>query len=133
MRFIDTWNITLGTLLRTISLGVLILIVIWYVHFQARNFLEGPAISLDETGGTIHSEQTILLTGSAHNIVKLTLNGREIHTNEQGEFEQTLVLEQGYTIMTLSARDRFGRTTTVSKEYVYVPLSTEAGTTPREV
>ncbi len=97
--------------------------VVWYVHFQARNFLQGPAVFLDETGGTLHHERVISLTGNAQNIVKLTLNGREIHTNEQGEFVQRLVLEDGYTIMTLDAQDRFGRTTSLTRSYVYVPLS----------
>ena len=124
MRFIDTWNITLGALLRIVSLVVLLFIVAWYVHFQARNFLGGPVISLDDMSGIIHHEQTILLTGNARNIVKLSLNGREIHTDEQGAFRQTLVLERGYTVMTLSAQDRFGRITTVSREYVYAPVRT---------
>jgi hypothetical protein len=66
--------------------------------------------------------QHVTVTGTAKNIVKLTLNGREIHTNETGDFTHELVLENGYTILTLAAQDRFGRATSLTRTYVYVPL-----------
>ncbi len=116
-------TITLGTCIRFVCIAVLIGFVVWYVHFQARNFLEGPALSLNDTGGVLHHERIISLTGTAQNIVKLTLNGREIHTTEDGAFTQTLVLEDGYTIMTLNAHDRFGRSTSLTRAYVYSPTS----------
>ncbi len=122
MRFTLT-HITLGTCIRFALTCALIGFIVWYVHFQARNFLQGPAITLEDTGGALHHERTISLMGNTRNIVKLTLNGREIHTDESGVFAQELVLEDGYTIMTLSAVDRFGRSTSLTREYVYVPLS----------
>jgi hypothetical protein len=102
-----------------------VFVVFIYVQFQARNFLQGPSISLDEIGGTLQKEQAIPITGKAQNIVKLTLNGREIHTNGNGDFAQTLILEDGYTIMTLEAQDRFGRKTFLTREFVYLPQSTD--------
>ena len=73
----------------------------------------------------VQHDRTVTLTGNTHNIVKLTLNGMEIHTNEQGAFTRILLLENGYTIMTLQAQDRFGRETSVVREYVYVPRTSE--------
>ncbi len=116
-------HITLGTYIRFVVTFTLIGFILWYVHFQARNFLQGPAIVLNDTGSAIHHERIVSLAGNTRNIVKLTLNGREIHTDESGVFAQELVLEDGYTIMTLSAHDRFGRSTSLTKEYVYSPLS----------
>lgn len=118
---IRTSTLTLGTCLRFIGIGALILLILWYVHFQARNFLQGPLILLDDTGGVLHHEKTILLKGTTKNIVKITLNGKEIRTNEAGEFEHMLVLENGYSITTLTAEDRFGRTTSITREFVYSP------------
>ena len=120
MHGINTHTLTLGKILRVLGVILLVVILLWYVHFQARNFLAGPSISLDDTHGVLHHERSITLTGTTHNIVKLTLNGRDIHTNEAGAFKEILVLESGYTIMTLEAKDRFGRTTTHTEEYVYV-------------
>jgi hypothetical protein len=119
---ISLQTLTLGTLLKCVGIVVLAGLLVWYVHFQARNFLEGPTIDISDTHGVLHHERTIPLSGVAHNIVKLTLNGKEIHTSEAGVFNHTLVLEDGYTIMTLSAHDRFGRTTSLTREFVYAPL-----------
>lgn len=118
------YSLTLGTLLRFLGIGIGIALLVWYIHFQARNLLTGPTITLDDTGGTIHHTHSVELTGSASNIVKLTLNGREIHTDEAGVFREHLVLENGYTLMTLVAEDRFGRTTSLTREFVFIPEET---------
>ncbi len=117
-------SITLGSLIKFLGIVTLIVFIIVYVQFQARNILLGPTISLTSESEVLQYERTVILTGVARNIVKLTLNGREIHTTETGDFSQTLVLENGYTIMELAAQDRFGRTTTLTREYVFVPLAT---------
>ena len=122
MNCITLRSITLGTCLQFIGITGLAVLIVWYVHFQARNFLEGPMVSLVDAHTILHHDKLIPLSGTAHNIVKLTLNGQEIHTNEAGSFSHTLVLEDGYTVMTLSAQDRFGRTTSLTREYVYLPL-----------
>lgn len=113
-------NITLGTFLQFIGIGFIVVLILLYVQFQARNILLGPTIALTNASPVLQHERTLTLAGKAQNIVKLTINGREIHTNEQGEFAQALVLENGYTIVTLRAQDRFGRETTLTREYVYV-------------
>lgn len=112
---------TLGTCLRLLGIAILGILLVWYVHFQARSFIEGPSIALNDTGDILHHERTIVLTGTTKNIVGMTLNGREIHTNENGDFSERLILEDGYTIMTLYAEDRFGRSTTLTREFVYSP------------
>jgi len=117
-------SVHLGTILRLAGIVLLCTFFTWYVLFQARNFINGPVITLsNDATQHVYHEQSLMLTGNAQNIVKLTLNGREIHTNKHGDFSQLLVLENGYTIMTLFAQDRFGRTTTLSREFVYSPQS----------
>ncbi len=121
MRPTNTSSITLGTCIKCIGIIGLIGIIVFYVQFQARNILLGPTIHLNETPVAIHHERLITLTGNARNIVKLTLNGKEIHTNAKGDFAQELILESGYTLATLEAQDRFGRVKTLTQPYVYVP------------
>lgn len=116
-------NLTLGSIVQLVSILALIVGILAYVQFQARNIILGPTISLSNDPSVVQHERTVTLEGMARNIVKLTLNGKEIHTNERGEFSHLLVLENGYTIMTLRAEDRFGRTTSLTERYVYVPQS----------
>lgn len=123
--FTSTW--TLRKCLRVLGVGILIGITLIYVLFQARNLIQGPAIILTDTYTPVHQDKIITLSGKAENIVKLTLNGKEIHTDAEGVFSHDVVLERGYTIVTLAAQDRFGRSTSVVREYVYVPLDSPEG------
>ena len=83
----------------------------------------GPQITLKEIPPNPLNDRHITLKGTAHNISRIWLNDRPIYTDAEGSFEEAIVLENGYTIATLRAEDRYGRMTTVTKELVYVPAS----------
>ena len=91
-----------------------------YVLFQARYFITGPEIELTSKLEQVQTQRLVVLQGRAKNIVYITLNGRQIYTDENGYFKETLILENGYTVATLRAQDRYGRQTTQTKEFVYV-------------
>ncbi len=102
-------------------LAILALCFVAYTIFQARFLIEGPQISLTDTAASVQEARVITLSGVAKNIVMLTLNGREIYTDRNGFFNEALVLENGYTIATLTAHDRFGRTQKLTQNFVYAP------------
>ncbi len=93
--------------------------IAWYGHFQARFFLDGPRVTLTSPTTDVLNERIIAVTGSTENITDITLNGRSIHTDAFGNFTEQLVLENGYTIMTVEVRDRYGRTSSLSRGLVY--------------
>jgi len=106
------------------SVGALLLcLALLYVVFQARYLIIGPQIVLHESVDTMQNERQIFLTGAAYNISRLWLNDRQIYTDAQGNFKEALVLENGYTVATLRAEDRYGRKTTITKPIVYTPAS----------
>jgi len=76
-----------------------------------------------ETLDTRQNTRTIELRGLATNISWLQLNGRPIFTDPSGNFAAAVILENGYTMTTLTAQDRYGRTTTVTQTFVYSPSS----------
>ncbi len=112
--------ITLRTLLFYILVGIVITLFVTYVLFQARFILEGPVISLTYDPSVVHTERLVTLEGTAENIVRMTLNGRQIYTDTTGNFKEALVLENGYTIATLQAEDRYGRKRDLTREFVYI-------------
>ena len=114
-------SLSFSTWIQFLGIMGIMMSIAWYVQFQARNILEGPTLDLTNEYVPVQHERRVDLTGNAQNIVKLTLNGREIQTNESGDFIQTLELPNGYTIMELTAQDRFGRTTSIIRKYMYVP------------
>lgn len=106
-------------ILRTLLILVLAALFIAYGYYQARNLIQGPSITLTHIPDRVTDERAFTLTGTARNIVSLTLNGKPVYTNEQGDFTHKLILESGSTIMTLTAEDRYGRTTSVRETLVY--------------
>jgi len=112
--------LTLRNVIAFLGVGILCILLALYVSRQAQSFLQGPTINLIDEPAQLQHEKAIVLTGETRNIVHLTLNGKEVHTNPNGTFKHRLILEDGYSIMTLSAEDRFGRSTSLVREYVYV-------------
>lgn len=101
----------------------LLLLMGSFVIFQARFLIIGPQIVITEEPTGPQNTRQISLSGTAYNISRLWLNDRPIYTDAHGNFKEALVLENGYTIATLRAEDRYGRTTKVTRPLVYVPAS----------
>ncbi|MCA9356590.1 hypothetical protein H6784_02915 [Candidatus Nomurabacteria bacterium] len=114
-------NISFRTIIKFVSGLVLSLLVLTYVTFQARYLIIGPQIILTEDQEVTQNQRQIFLVGHAYNISHLWLNDRSIYTNAQGDFKEALVLENGYTVATLRAEDRYGRETKIIRSFVYTP------------
>jgi uncharacterized membrane-anchored protein len=119
----DTDTYPLRTLIKYWLLIIAALLTLGFVIFQARFLITGPQIVLRDLPEGPHNARQITLVGDAYNISRLWLNDRPIYTDAKGRFEEAIVLENGYTIATLRAEDRYGRTTKVSTPLVYVPAS----------
>ncbi len=104
-----------------VSIGILFAVA--YVIFQARFLIIGPQIVLTTEPALVHNEHLVFLEGTAFNISRLWLNDRQIFTDSGGNFKEALVLENGYTMSTLRAEDRYGRATTLERSFVYTPAS----------
>ncbi len=113
----------LRNILKLVGGLILLAIIVFYVLFQARFLITGPQIILDYEPPTYLNERVVTLEGQAFNITHLWLNDRQIFTDEHGHFKEALVLENGYTISTLRARDRYDRETRVVRSFVYTPSS----------
>jgi len=100
-----------------------LLLVATYIVFQARFLIVGPQIALVDEPAQLQNARQITLSGTAFNISRLWLNDRPIFTDAQGNFTEAFTLENGYTITTIRAEDRYGRETTIVRTYVYIPAS----------
>lgn len=119
----NPYRLELSTILKIVGAIILLCLVTFYVTFQARFLITGPQIVLYDEPNTQQNNRTVTLTGKAFNITHLWLNGRQIYTDETGNFKETLVLENSYTITTLKAKDRYGRETEVVRSFAYIPAS----------
>ncbi len=118
-----TIDIELRDILKVIGAIIAIGLFATYLTFQARFLIAGPQLVLEVEPPVNNTTRVIELTGSAENITHLWLNDRPIFTDEKGHFKEDLVLENGYTITTLRAKDRYGRETEIVRSFVYTPAS----------
>jgi len=51
-----------------------------------------------------------IVSGNAEKAVYITLNGREIFIDKEGNFSESIIILPGFSIVTLNARDKFGKT-----------------------
>lgn len=102
-------NISAKKILKIAALSVLFIFIASYAFFNARDLILGVKIKDVKLVQGADSDINILkITGNAKNAKILTLNGREISIDQQGNFEETIVLLLGYNILTLKAEDKFG-------------------------
>jgi len=105
------------------AIFVCLLFAAVYIAYQARFLLIGPQITLTNDVPMLQNTRQITLTGNASNISRLWLNGRPIFTDRKGTFTAAVILENGYTMTTLTAEDRYGRTTTITRPFMYAPMN----------
>lgn len=102
------------------AVALTILVIALYSYSRAEDIIRGPRIEVTAplSGATL-TDPLVEVTGTARNIVRISFNGRDIFVDEAGVFREKLLLPYGYTILTLTAEDRFGRKTEERIELVY--------------
>lgn len=117
-------GISLRCLLYYLGITLTVCVFVGYALFQARFILAGPQIVLQNIPEVVQTQRLVTLEGVAQNIVHITLNGRKIYTDKDGYFKEALILENGYTVATLRAHDRYGHTRSYTQEFVYTTPET---------
>ncbi|MBX4198502.1 hypothetical protein KW782_04195 [Candidatus Parcubacteria bacterium] len=86
-----------------------------YALYQAQNLINGPELNLEyPINGSTLNTPAVAIKGIAKNVAYISLNNRQIFIDNEGLFNEELVLAPGYNIWTLEAKDKFGRS--VSKK-----------------
>lgn len=114
-------HVTLGNILKWFLFLLVGGALVWYALFQARLLIGGPSLTLHADTEVLHYARVVAIVGTARNVTAITLNDRSIFTDEEGNFHEQVVLENGYTILTLRARDRYGREKILEQPLVYAP------------
>lgn len=110
-----------ASIIKIILILVVVLIILGYIVFSSRVFIEGPQIQVETplNGAKIEGAPLVKIDGKASNIAYFWLNNRQIYTDEDGNFSESLLLYPGYNIIWLTAQDKFGREVKEKLELVY--------------
>ena len=106
--------------IRSFFFIVLSILLVCYVAFQSKNLIQGPIITITEPqNGETLTYNVVTVEGSARNISYIYLNDRQIFVDTLGNFRETVIAPLGYSIIKISAKDKFGRMT---ERYLHVVL-----------
>lgn len=105
---------------KTIIAFLVVTVILTYSGFKFKNLIYGPDIVLysPSDGSSLNSE-LINIKGRADRITQIYLNGRKIFTDQEGNFEEPLLLSNGYNFFELKAKDKFGREIVKKLQLVY--------------
>ena len=100
--------------------SLLFIFIIIYAFFISKDLLFGVKIkNVNITDGAKVTESVMEVKGKAKNAVNLTINGREISIDQQGNFNETIVLLPGYNVIDIKARDKFGNNDEKNYKLIY--------------
>ena len=106
--------------IKVVGFFILIAGILGYAYYQTHNLIMGPIVTIETPeNGITFSSPVAEITGGTKNISEITINDRHIFVDESGTFKEKLLLSPGYNIITLQAKDKFGRTATRVLELVY--------------
>lgn len=96
-------------ILQIVGLSIFFVFIVCYAFFRSKDLIFGVRITnVNIVDGVRVSSNIQEIKGNALNAINLTLNGREISINQNGDFDETVALLSGYNIINIRAKDKFG-------------------------
>ncbi|MEI7462889.1 MAG: hypothetical protein WCK03_00665 [Candidatus Taylorbacteria bacterium] len=87
-------------------------LIVAFAIWRSLNYARGSSITITEpVNGSSISSKSVLIKGHVERAKNLILNGNGININEKGEFSITILVFPGINVVTLIAKDQFGRST----------------------
>lgn len=94
----------------------LLTITLVYGLYQGRALIDGPKLTVSSPApGETITDTLYLIRGTTENAAHIEINGKQITMDTAGNFSETFVTPEGYGVVLVEAKDRFGNKT---KEYV---------------
>ena len=96
-------------ILKIAGFSIFSLLIATYAIFGSYDLIFGVKIeNVNLVDGAKVTDNITEVKGNAENAILLTLNGREISIDENGNFKETIALLLGYNIINIKAQDKFG-------------------------
>jgi transcriptional regulator with XRE-family HTH domain len=103
--------------LSVIFVSLIIIIAAGYFFYQISFLIGAPTIDLKEPAVDLITQKTdIIVMGKTEPGVILTINGQQVFTDLDGNFERTINLSEGINLIKIEATNRFGRSNSVIRQ-----------------
>jgi hypothetical protein len=87
----------------------LLFIVIGIFGYEKMNFV-WRGVKIEASIEKREGSSLAIVSGIAAKATRITLNGREIFIDEEGNFSEAIAVLPGFSVVTLDATDKFGKT-----------------------
>ncbi len=99
----------------------LLALLLFYGAIEAWPLIRGPRLMVTTPVDNASIEGGVVkIGGNTAHVSVLTLNGAPLLYDQNGDFSSTMAFSRGSSILTFTAADRFGRTTTITRT-IFVP------------
>jgi hypothetical protein len=111
---------TFKEILRILIISLFFLFIVTYGFLRSSAVIFGVKIKeINIENGRTYTENILPITGNAKNAIHLTINGREIYIDKEGNFAEDIALLSGYNIIEIYARDKFGKEDVKNYQLIY--------------
>lgn len=84
--------------------------IVVYGLFATRDLIRGPYIEISEpVDGMTTASSTVGVKGKVMRVSELTVNDSPVAISTMGDFEDTVLLQPGYNVLSIKVQDRFGK------------------------
>ena len=107
-------------IIKIASYSLFFLFIIIYGFFRSQDLIFGVKIrDVNIMDGLTLTESVFVVTGNAKNAVNLSLNGRIVSIDKDGNFNETIALLSGYNVVSIEATDKFGNSDKKDYKIIY--------------
>ena len=100
--------------------SALIIFILVYAFIRSKGLIFGVTIkNVNLKNGETVTENVLNIDGNAKNAISLSLNDREISVDQDGNFNETVLLLPGYNTVTIKAKDKFGNSDEKDYQLIY--------------
>lgn len=103
--------------LGVISYGTLFLFIGVFAYMKMSFLLNG--VQIEAVIERTDKSPLAYVKGVAKNATYITINGREIFIDREGRFNEPIALISGFSVVTIDAKDKFGKKDEMKFQLVY--------------
>jgi len=101
-----------------IGSSVMLFVIIGIFSYMKMSFIL-RGVQIEAVIERTDNSPVTTITGNAKNATFISLNGREIFIDKKGNFYESIALIDGYSVITIDAKDKLGNSKEKKFEIVY--------------
>lgn len=109
-------------LIQAIFLGLIVLGLVAYFAFEIKKIIAPPRISLTSPAdGLVTTERDLVIEGRTEPEVALSVNGKPVSLDADGNFHDTLDLQEGLNVITVVGAKKHSKEMSVTRRIIVSP------------